>query len=104
MLSDYDPDLHFGGVYYLYLRGMHPENERGEGVFYTQVDSQLLYRLDAIFGSKAPLNKEPLNKELGDKAPSSVSKEQPPSAASQQDGDLPSQLPSGQQQFSFDDE
>jgi len=103
-LPDYDPDLHFGGVYYLYLRGMHPENERGEGVFYTQVESQLLHRLDAIFGSKAPLNKEPLNKELGDKAPSSVSKEQPPSAASQQDGDLPSQLPSGQQQFSFDDE
>jgi exodeoxyribonuclease V beta subunit len=28
-LPDYDPDLHLGGVFYLFLRGMHPEHQSG---------------------------------------------------------------------------
>ncbi|NMH61203.1 exodeoxyribonuclease V subunit beta [Alteromonas ponticola] len=49
MLPDYDPQLHFGGVYYFYLRGMHPENTRCEGVFFTHLDSKFLHELDAVF-------------------------------------------------------
>ena len=32
--------------------GMHPENERGEGVFYTDVPSSVLNRLDGIFAEQ----------------------------------------------------
>ena len=52
-LPDYQPSSHFGGVYYLYLRGMHPENLDGEGVFYTKIDEATLCALDAIFHGKA---------------------------------------------------
>ncbi|WP_218311985.1 exodeoxyribonuclease V subunit beta [Alteromonas antoniana] len=54
-LPDYDPNLHFGGVYYLYLRGMHPENEHQEGVFYTSLSSELLHALDDAFGTSEAL-------------------------------------------------
>ena len=48
-LPNYQVDQHFGGVYYLYLRGMHPQNQHGEGVFYTDITQQELSRLDEIF-------------------------------------------------------
>lgn len=51
-LPDYQADTHFGGVYYLYLRGMHPENQQGEGVFYTSVPNALLAALDDVFDDK----------------------------------------------------
>jgi exodeoxyribonuclease V beta subunit len=84
-LPNYDPDIHFGGVYYLYLRGMHPENERGEGVFYTDVPSSVLNRLDGIFASKD-------DAQQGNSSSNAGSSRQPLEQTS-----------SGQQQFSFDD-
>lgn len=48
-LADYQPERHFGGVYYLYLRGMHPENQEGEGVFFTSISQEVLHLLDSIF-------------------------------------------------------
>ncbi|NDV90652.1 exodeoxyribonuclease V subunit beta [Alteromonas sp. 345S023] len=51
-LPGYEAETHLGGVYYLYLRGMHPENQQGEGVFYTPVPSALLAALDGVFDDK----------------------------------------------------
>lgn len=49
-ISDYDPAQHFGGVYYLYLRGMTDEHEHnGRGVYYCQITPQELSRLDDLF-------------------------------------------------------
>lgn len=47
VIPDYQVSQHFGGVIYLYLRGMHPLNTRQQGVFYTPIDEQLMNRLDA---------------------------------------------------------
>ena len=33
-LKDYDYDTHFGGVFYLFIRGMHPDFASHYGVFY----------------------------------------------------------------------
>jgi exodeoxyribonuclease V beta subunit len=33
-IQGYDYEHHFGGVYYLFLRGMHPEHQAQSGVFY----------------------------------------------------------------------
>lgn len=51
-LPDYNVEHHFGGVYYLYLRGMHPENQQGEGVFYTPIGNTLLEGLDRVFDTE----------------------------------------------------
>ena len=49
---DYDVSEHFGGVYYLYLRGMTtaPEHQ-GAGVYYRQITEQEINDLDALFSS-----------------------------------------------------
>lgn len=52
MLFNYDLDMYFGGVYYLYLCGMYLENECGEGVFYIDVLLFVFNWLDGIFVSK----------------------------------------------------
>ena len=44
-LADYDPELHFGGVYYLFIRGMHPEWGQA-GVFADRPSVQLLTAFD----------------------------------------------------------
>ncbi|MBQ4830480.1 exodeoxyribonuclease V subunit beta [Alteromonas sp. MMG017] len=72
-IVDYTPEAHFGGVYYLYLRGMHPSNTNGEGVFYTPIDSVTLQALDNLFlgpvisedeaSSEEPSAQKPLNNE-----------------------------------------
>ncbi len=41
----------FGGVYYLFLRGMHPDYSSGNGVYYTVPPRELIEQLDACFGS-----------------------------------------------------
>lgn len=46
-LPDYDPELHFGGVYYLFLRGMQPEWSQ-TGVYFDRLDRQLLEALDQL--------------------------------------------------------
>lgn len=48
-LPDYTPSEHFGGVYYLYLRGMHPDNLQQQGVYYARPTEDQLLALDAIF-------------------------------------------------------
>lgn len=52
-LVDYDVSEHFGGVYYLYLRGMTtaPEHQ-GAGVYYRQITEQEINDLDALFYSE----------------------------------------------------
>lgn len=48
-LPDYQPDVHFGGVYYLYLRGMSPKNNNGEGVSFASIRVEDLLTLDEVF-------------------------------------------------------
>ncbi|MCL7488864.1 MAG: exodeoxyribonuclease V subunit beta [Desulfobulbaceae bacterium] len=50
-IRGYDYTLHFGGVYYLFLRGMHPDHPPGHGVYSTMPPRELVMRLDACFGS-----------------------------------------------------
>ncbi|MCW8090259.1 exodeoxyribonuclease V subunit beta [Alteromonas sp. ASW11-130] len=54
-LPNYNPQAHFGGVYYLYLRGMHPDNPQCEGVFFTKIDGAYLQELDAAFTDHSPM-------------------------------------------------
>ena len=49
-LEHYDPARHFGGVYYLYLRGMQPGS--ASGVFATPISTALLESLDQLFRSE----------------------------------------------------
>ncbi len=51
-LLDYDINQHFGGVYYLYLRGMTtaPEHQ-GAGVYYRKITEQEINNLDALFSN-----------------------------------------------------
>ncbi len=44
-LPDYDPEQHFGGVYYLFIRGMHPDWGQA-GVYFERPSSELLETLD----------------------------------------------------------
>jgi exodeoxyribonuclease V beta subunit len=45
-ILDYDYDQHFGGIFYLFLRGMHPNHPPGNGVFFTRPPLALITRLD----------------------------------------------------------
>ena len=63
-LPDYDATKHFGGVYYLYLRGMSADtnavsaakNNRPSstltGVYYQAISTQLLQQLDQLFSGE----------------------------------------------------
>ncbi|MFN8627547.1 MAG: exodeoxyribonuclease V subunit beta [Candidatus Binatia bacterium] len=46
-LPDYDYDRHFGGVYYLFLRGMSPAHAPGCGVFHDRPPRELVDALSA---------------------------------------------------------
>lgn len=46
-IADYRYDNHFGGVYYLFLRAMHPDYPPGTGIFVTRPDGGLIEALDA---------------------------------------------------------
>ena len=46
-LPDYDYDVHFGGVYYVFLRGAQAGSE--QGIFYTKPSQALLEGLDEVF-------------------------------------------------------
>jgi len=60
-LPNYDATTHFGGVYYLYLRGMSTDNDatntiknnqlntNSTGVYYQAINAQLLQQLDQLF-------------------------------------------------------
>src|SRR5690606_13246273 len=47
--SDYDYDRDFGGVYYLFLRGMAPRHPGGTGVFFDRPKRALIEALSALF-------------------------------------------------------
>ncbi|MFK5986919.1 MAG: UvrD-helicase domain-containing protein, partial [Pseudomonadota bacterium] len=48
-IADYDPEIHFGGVYYLYLRGM--SKKSNTGVFFASMSTELLQQLDDLFST-----------------------------------------------------
>jgi len=54
-VSDYRYDTHFGGVLYLFVRGVRPgwldENGRATGVFYERPTEDAIRRLGNLFGS-----------------------------------------------------
>jgi len=50
-LSDYDPATHFGGVFYLFTRGMQPGSD--DGIWFRRPDAMLLDALDTGFGGRA---------------------------------------------------
>lgn len=49
-LSGYEYDSHFGGIYYLFLRGIQPASGPATGVFYARPERSLVERLDSCFG------------------------------------------------------
>ncbi len=51
-IADYDYERHFGGVYYLFLRGMAPRYPRGSGIFSTRPPLELIDQLDACCRGK----------------------------------------------------
>ena len=51
-LPDYDYEQHVGGNYYLFLRGLCPDNEDFEGVYFSRPKRALIEKLDAIFAGK----------------------------------------------------
>ncbi|NDL65528.1 exodeoxyribonuclease V subunit beta [Acerihabitans arboris] len=56
-LADYDYQRHFGGVFYLFLRGVAADNP-GNGIFSCRPDSGLIDGLDALFSRGAMANTE----------------------------------------------
>jgi len=48
-LPDYDYDRHFGGVFYLFVRGIHPDHP-GCGVFHDRPSKGLVEALNDLFG------------------------------------------------------
>mgnify|MGYP002629551150 CR=1 FL=1 len=53
-LPAYSYQQHFGGVYYLFLRGMRPEHGNAYGVFYDRPAQELLDELDNVIFAYAP--------------------------------------------------
>ena len=50
-LGDYDYEQHFGGVYYLFLRGM-ADNHPGNGVYFTRPPQALVEQMDRFFSQQ----------------------------------------------------
>jgi exodeoxyribonuclease V beta subunit len=50
-LPDYDYDHHFGGVYYLFLRGMRPSQGPRYGVYFDRPARQVIEALDGLFSA-----------------------------------------------------
>jgi exodeoxyribonuclease V beta subunit len=50
-VASYDYDRHFGGVYYLFLRGMRAAEGPRYGVWYDRPPRRLIERLDVLFGT-----------------------------------------------------
>ena len=51
-LADYDPGHHFGGVFYLFTRGM--RSGTGRGIWFRRPEPELLEALDQAFGRGVP--------------------------------------------------
>lgn len=52
-IADYDYDRHFGGVFYLFLRGINADNDEGEsyGIFNYRPEKALIEQLDQLFSA-----------------------------------------------------
>ncbi|VAW88729.1 Exodeoxyribonuclease V beta chain [hydrothermal vent metagenome] len=48
-MSDYDYESHFGGVFYLFIRGMTPGKAASHGVYFDKPSFELIAALDAYF-------------------------------------------------------
>jgi len=48
-IEGYDFEQHFGGVYYLFLRGMDVNNHQRQGIFYNRPSQQFIEQLDQVF-------------------------------------------------------
>lgn len=46
-IPEFDYDRHFGGAFYLFLRGMDPEHPRGTGIYFDRPPRALIEQLDA---------------------------------------------------------
>lgn len=52
-LADYDVNQHFGGVYYLYIRGMTTDpKQQNSGVYYRHITEQEINDLDTLFSAQ----------------------------------------------------
>jgi exodeoxyribonuclease V beta subunit len=51
-VEDYDYATHFGGIMYLFVRGMEP-SQPGSGVYYDLPDPGILTRLDQCLGLRS---------------------------------------------------
>jgi exodeoxyribonuclease V beta subunit len=51
-LPGYDYAQHFGGVYYLFMRGMSPQHPRGTGVFFDRPELALIEALAQALGGR----------------------------------------------------
>ncbi|KOR31073.1 hypothetical protein TI04_02715 [Achromatium sp. WMS2] len=54
-LPQYDFEQHFGGVYYLFLRGMRPQYGSKYGVYFDRPTWEVIARLDKLFGTQYKL-------------------------------------------------
>ncbi len=52
-IAGYEYETHFGGVYYLFVRGMHPESRSRRGVFFHRPSRALIDSLSALFDDPA---------------------------------------------------
>jgi exodeoxyribonuclease V beta subunit len=50
-LADYDYERHFGGAYYLFLRGLAESHEPGCGIFFDRPDRETVRRVSALLGA-----------------------------------------------------
>jgi exodeoxyribonuclease V beta subunit len=68
-ISDYSIEQHFGGVYYLYLRGMSAEpKHQGCGVYFSPIDAAELEQLNQLFAGDASFAQQKKNTPLGEKS------------------------------------
>ena len=54
-LPNYDYEQHFGGVYYLFLRGM-ADDLPGNGIFFTRPSFALIEQLDHLFSKEEAID------------------------------------------------
>ena len=51
---NFDPEIHFGGVYYFFLRGMLGADSPGQGVFFANPSTELLLDLERALSVEMP--------------------------------------------------
>jgi exodeoxyribonuclease V beta subunit len=52
-IADYDYERHFGGVIYLFLRGVEAQQPE-QGIFTTRPEAALIARMDTLFAGEVP--------------------------------------------------